>query len=502
MSVRVRFAPSPTGPLHIGGVRTALYNYLYAKKNNGTFILRIEDTDQERYVKEAENYIVNSLRWLGIEADEGPGIVERHGPYRQSERKELYINNIKIILSSEKAYMAFDTPDELQALRKEAELRGETFTYNWKNRQGLRNSLSLSKEACESLVKNKTPYVVRFKTHTSGEEENITVQDTVRGEITVDKSLLDDKILLKQDGMPTYHFANIVDDHLMEITHVIRGEEWLPSMPLHVLLYKAFGWVAPVFAHVPLILKPSGKGKLSKRDGDALGFPVFPLNWGKDTLGFKEAGYIPEALINYLALLGWSPGGEKELFTMDELIRSFSLNNITKSGGRFDPERCKWFNQQYAHLLPIPELVPLLKEVLTTKNLNENTVSLEVVSGLIRNRITLLTDLWDEASLFFEAPKNYDEKAVKKQWKEETPVILSGVVEVLQKSERTSADALGKEVKEWAENKGVRIGALMAPLRLALVGSMRGPDVFEICNAIGKKESVARINTALTKLKR
>ena len=501
MSVRVRFAPSPTGPLHIGGVRTALYNYLFAKKNKGVFVLRIEDTDQERYVEGAEDYIINALKWLGIDPDEGPNSEKKHGPYRQSDRKDLYIKHIEAILSSEMAYIAFDTPDELQALRKEAELCGETFIYNWNNREKLRNSLTLSKKDCESLVRNKTPYVVRFKTHALGEEETISLHDAVRGEIMVNKSLLDDKILVKQDGMPTYHFANIVDDHLMEISHVIRGEEWLPSMPLHVLLYKAFGWEAPIFAHVPLILKPSGKGKLSKRDGDALGFPVFPLQWGENTVGFKEAGYIPEALINYLALLGWSPGGEVELFTIEELIGAFSLNNITKSGGRFDPERCKWFNQQYAHQLPIPELAGILKQVLDRKNINVNTVSLETVSGLIRNRITLLTDIWDEASLFFVAPKDYDEKAVRKQWKEETPDILRGVINVLEQNAGANAEALSEEVKKWAASEEIRIGMLMAPLRLALVGSMRGPDVFEISNALGADESVKRINAALTTIK-
>ena len=349
MSTRVRFAPSPTGPLHVGGVRTALYNYLFAKKHKGAFILRVEDTDQNRYVEDAEAYITKTLDWLGINPDESPNNPGAFGPYRQSERKESYLQNAQQLVKTGNAYLAFDTTDALQGLREAAEQEGGRFLYNWENRNALKNSLSLSPAEVDALIESNTPYVIRFKSYSIEQEKTLHMSDKIRGEITVDASLLDDKIIVKQDGMPTYHLANVVDDHLMEISHVIRGEEWLPSMALHVLLYEAFGWKAPVFAHVPLILKPTGKGKLSKRDGEKFGFPVFPLEWNDDTKGFKEAGYLPEALVNYLALLGWNPGGKEELFSLEELASLFSLEGITKAGGRFDPERCKWFNQQHLH---------------------------------------------------------------------------------------------------------------------------------------------------------
>ena len=497
MSVRVRFAPSPTGPLHIGGVRTALYNYLFAKKHNGAFVLRIEDTDQTRYVEGAEKYIADALSWLGITPDEGPSGNGAVGPYRQSDRKKLYVSNIGVLLRSKKAYLAFDTPEELAALRSAAEAEGETFIYNWKNRGELKNSLSLSEEETQRLLAKGARHVVRFKAFSEGQNSTLKLKDEVRGTVTVDTSLLDDKILVKQDGMPTYHLANVVDDHLMKITHVIRGEEWLPSMALHVLLYNAFGWETPSFAHVPLILKPSGKGKLSKRDGDAFGFPVFPLQWDKQTPGFKEAGYLPESLVNYLALLGWSPGGEKELFSIDDLIDAFSLEGITKSGGRFDPERCKWFNQQYLQKVNPMKLVAVLENDLKENGVDKNEIDCNRVVALIQNRLTLLTDIWEEAKIFFVSPKEYDEKAVRKQWKPDTNNLLSAISELIANAKNVSAEELSALIKSWANENGIGLGKIMAPLRIALVGSLRGPDVFEICSTIGVTTCVHRINAAI-----
>jgi len=497
MAVRVRFAPSPTGPLHIGGVRTALYNYLFAKKQGGVFVLRVEDTDQTRYVKGAEQYIHNALEWLGIVPDESTNTGGEFGPYRQSERKDLYVKHINELVHSGGAYIAFDTPDELNSLRKAAEAKGETFIYNWKNRAALKNSLSLSKEETEDLMRNGAPHVIRFKTFSENENNNLTLHDEVRGKLDIDISLLDDKILVKQDGMPTYHLANVVDDHLMQISHVIRGEEWLPSMALHVLLYNAFKWTPPVFAHVPLILKPTGKGKLSKRDGDKFGFPVFPLNWDNTTPGFKEEGYLPEGLINYLALLGWNPGGEKELFAMDELINTFSLKAITKSGGRFDPERCKWFNQQYMQHADSSIIADELEKELKNKGVENNTVDRNRVAKLIQNRLTLLTDIWKEADFFFITPQDYDEKAVRKQWKGETSEILTSVIEIMRALKEPSPEALRSQIKEYANANSIGLGKIMAPLRIALVGSLRGPDVFEICSAIGIENSISRIAAAI-----
>ena len=497
MAVRVRFAPSPTGPLHIGGVRTALYNYLFAKKQGGVFVLRVEDTDQTRYVEGAEQYIHNALEWLGIVPDESTNTGGEFGPYRQSERKDLYVKHINELVHSGGAYIAFDTPDELNNLRKAAEAKGETFIYNWKNRAALKNSLSLSKEETEDLMRNGAPHVIRFKTFSENENNNLTLHDEVRGKLDIDISLLDDKILVKQDGMPTYHLANVVDDHLMQISHVIRGEEWLPSMALHVLLYNAFKWTPPVFAHVPLILKPTGKGKLSKRDGDKFGFPVFPLNWDNTTPGFKEEGYLPEGLINYLALLGWNPGGEKELFAMDELINTFSLKAITKSGGRFDPERCKWFNQQYMQHADSSIIADELEKELKNKGIENNTVDVNRVAKLIQNRLTLLTDIWKEADFFFITPQDYDEKAVRKQWKGETSEILTSVIEIMRGLKEPSLEALRSQIKEYANANSIGLGKIMAPLRIALVGSLRGPDVFEICSEIGIENSISRIAAAI-----
>lgn len=497
MAVRVRFAPSPTGPLHIGGVRTALYNYLFAKKHDGVFVLRIEDTDQNRYVEGAETYIQNALEWLGIVPDESPSKKGAFGPYRQSERKDLYINYIHRLVDAEKAYIAFDTPEELAEMRSAAETKGETFIYNWKNRTALKNSLSLSKKETEALIKIGAPHVIRFKTFSENENKHIKLQDVVRGELEIDVSLLDDKILMKQDGMPTYHLANVVDDYLMQISHIIRGEEWLPSMALHVLLYNAYGWKPPVFAHVPLILKPTGKGKLSKRDGDKFGFPVFPLQWDDNTPGFKEEGYLPESLNNYLALLGWNPGGEQELFTINELINVFSLEAITKSGGRFDPERCKWFNQQYMQQADSSIVAAQLENEIKSKNVENSVVDLNQVAKLIQNRLTLLTDVWKEADFFFIAPEDYDEKALRKQWKDDTAKILTAVTVLIGSSKDTSADALSSLIKNYANDNEIGLGKIMAPLRIALVGSLRGPDVFEICSAIGIENSISRINAAI-----
>ena len=500
MPVRVRFAPSPTGPLHIGGVRTALYNYLFAKKEKGTFVLRIEDTDKERFVEGAEAYIAQTLDWLGITPDESPFSGGAYGPYRQSERKAIYSKHIENLLSTKKAYIAFDSVEQLGVYRKEAELKGETFAYNWKNRNSLKNSISLGEEETQKRLAKGEPYVIRFKTYAEDNNEVLVLHDEVRGKLEVNTTLLDDKILVKQDGMPTYHLANVIDDHLMDITHVIRGEEWLPSMALHVLLYKAFDWKAPAFAHVPLILKPSGKGKLSKRDGDQFGFPVFPLQWGDESLGFKESGYLPEALLNYLALLGWNPGGEKELFSLDELVNSFSLEGVTKSGGRFDPERCKWFNQQYLQKVDVELLAIALENELSKRGLSASGIAVVDVIALIQNRLTLLTDIWEETHFFFEPPSTYDEKAVRKQWKENTGAILEGVASLLNGSSIESPEELSALIKGWANKKEIGLGKIMAPLRIALVGSLRGPDVFAICSILGTTSCIERINCAINRL--
>ena len=499
MSIRVRFAPSPTGPLHIGGVRTALYNYLFAKKHKGAFILRVEDTDQNRYVEDAEAYISKTLDWLGINPDESPNNPGAFGPYRQSERKESYLQHAQQLVKTGNAYLAFDTTGALQGLREAAEQEGGRFIYNWENRNALKNSLSLSPAEVGALIESNTPYVIRFKSYSIEQEKTLRMTDKIRGEVTVDASLLDDKIIVKQDGMPTYHLANVVDDHLMEISHVIRGEEWLPSMALHVLLYEAFGWKAPVFAHVPLILKPTGKGKLSKRDGEKYGFPVFPLEWNDDTKGFKEAGYLPEALVNYLALLGWNPGGEEELFSLEELVSLFSLEGITKAGGRFDPERCKWFNQQHLHKVDSRVVELSLDALLQERGISPAQESTAAVVALVQDRLTLLTDLWDEAHFFFVAPVQYDEKAIRKQWKEETPEILTAVMKIIERASNTQPETLSAQIKSWAHENGVKLGMIMAPLRVALVGALKGPDVFAICSALGRAECMRRIATAIEK---
>jgi len=517
--VRVRFAPSPTGPLHIGGVRTALFNYLFAKKYDGKFILRIEDTDQNRYVEGAEAYIIESLKWLNINFDEGPGIGGNYCPYRQSERKDLYIEYINTLINSGHAYYAFDSAEKLDFHRKDHESKGKTFIYNWHNRLKLDNSLSLNKEEVQKRLDSGEKYVVRFQ---SPENELLVLQDLIRGEIKINTNVLDDKILFKSDGMPTYHLANIVDDHLMEISHVIRGEEWLPSMALHVLLYRSFGWEAPEFAHLPLILKPEGKGKLSKRDGDKMGFPVFPLEWkvGNDiSRGYKEDGYFSEALVNMLALLGWNEGegSEKEIYSLNELINAFSLEHVSKAGAKFNPEKAKWFNQQYlqkagdtkltALFLPIleRELISAAKETEESKDQislfiqNNNDYVTKVIS-LVKERATFVSDFWSLGRFFFIAPTSYDEKAVKKQWKPETGQLMQQLIDVLESIEDFSSENVENRVKEWIVSKELSFGKIMQPLRLSLVGAMQGPHLFDIMGLIGKQETISSIEKAVSSL--
>jgi len=498
--VRVRFAPSPTGPLHIGGVRTALFNYLFAKKNNGDFILRIEDTDRNRYVEGAENYIINALNWCGITIDEGPQNEGNYGPYRQSERKNLYHKYAQELIDKGHAYYAFDTGESLNTLRKDHEQKGETFIYNWHNRLKLNNSLRLTEEETLKKIDSGQPFVIRFK---SPQDKKLHLKDRIRGGIDIDTNILDDKILFKSDGMPTYHLANIVDDHLMKITHVIRGEEWLPSLALHQLLYDAFGWDAPEFSHLPLIMKPTGKGKLSKRDGEKGGFPVFPLSWN-ESKGYKEAGYFSEAVINFLAMLGWNPGTEKELFTLEELIKEFSLERVNKSGARFDPDKTKWYNHQYLQNKSNADLAKDYAETLTNK-IGENSKSndlnfIEKVIGLIKERADFVTDFWELSNYFFNAPETYAEKPVKKQWKEGTPDILVNVAELIKNIETYNSTSIETTVKTWINDNELGFGKVMGPLRIVIVGDLKGPHLFDILEMIGKEESVTRIKNALDRI--
>jgi glutamyl-tRNA synthetase len=504
--IRVRFAPSPTGPLHIGGVRTALFNYLFAKKHGGDFLLRIEDTDQNRYVEGAEAYIIEALNWLNIPYDEGPDKEKDCGPYRQSERKQLYRQYAEKLLASGNAYYAFDTAEELDAHRKDHEAQGKTFIYNWHNRQKLKNSLVLSTEETQQKIANGEEYVIRFK---SPENETLYLKDNIRGEIQVDTNILDDKVLFKSDGMPTYHLANIVDDHLMKITHVIRGEEWLPSLALHVLLYRAFGWNAPQFAHLPLILKPTGNGKLSKRDGDKMGFPVFPLEWntaeGEVFSGYREDGYLPEAVVNMLAFLGWNPGTEQEIFSLEELVEAFELERVHKAGAKFDPEKTKWFQHQYLQQVDNSVLAAQFEKYLTKvaderPNVAFSVPSMETLTkivSLLKERATFVSDLWEQGSFFFEPPKKYDEKAAEKAFKPETNKLLQKVIEILNASEGFSAEILSEKIKGWITAENIGFGKVMMPLRLALVGEMKGPEVFDILSILGKEESIARIEKAI-----
>ena len=503
--VRVRFAPSPTGPLHIGGVRTALFNYLFAKKHGGDFLLRIEDTDQARYVPGTEEYIQEALEWCGITIDEGPKQGGPFAPYRQSERKDLYRQYAEQLLESGHAYYAFDTPEELDLARTKAEANGETFTYNALSRGQMKNSLSLTGETWQALLSSSTHYVIRFK---MPDNLDVTEVDLIRGSVTFNTALLDDKVLFKSDGMPTYHLANVVDDHLMEISHVIRGEEWLPSMPLHVLLYRAFGWenTMPRFTHLPLILKPEGKGKLSKRDGDKLGFPVFPLLWkdkvtGEPSRGYREDGYFPDAFINMLALLGWNPGTEQEIFSMAELCETFTLERVGKSGARFDPEKTKWFNHQYfikkSDLELGKLLLPLLKEKGVAADLNMATK----VSGMVKERFNFVSEILEQSYFLFQAPVSYDEKIVSKRWKDDVPAMMVEISIFFEALENWSAPLIKEPFSEYVTGKQWNFGTVMNSLRLCLVGGSFGPDIFDICEIIGQSETVIRIRKGVETIK-
>ncbi|MCC9042123.1 glutamate--tRNA ligase [Myroides sp. M-43] len=496
--VRVRFAPSPTGPLHIGGVRTALFNYLFAKKHNGVFYIRIEDTDQNRFVPGAEAYILEALEWLGISPDETIGKNEKFGPYRQSERKELYKQYADQLIENGWAYYAFDTAEELDELRKVAEAEGKTFIYNHTNREQLSTSIKLSKDEVATKIANGDAYVIRFKTPVG---ETLHLKDIIRGDIKFETSLLDDKVLYKSDGMPTYHLANIVDDHLMETSHVIRGEEWLPSMPLHELLYKAFGWEAPEFAHLPLILKPVGNGKLSKRDGDKLGFPVFPLDWqdptsGEKSSGYRERGFYPETVVNFLALLGWNDGTDQEIFSLEELVEKFDLTRVHKAGAKFDPEKNKWFNQHYLKLQSDADLAVAYQAILKEKGIDASDAYVEKVVGLIKERATFVVDFYELSDFFFVKPTEYDAKALK-NWKEDTSDIMNQVAAVIKSIESFEAKNIETIVKDWINEQGIGMGKVMQPLRLSLVGAVKGPDLFDIIEMIGKEETIERLAIAV-----
>ena len=502
--VRVRFAPSPTGALHLGGVRTALFNYLFARHYGGDFLLRIEDTDQTRYVPGAEEYIIESLKWCGLKVDEGVGAGGEYGPYRQSERKAIYKAYAEQLIASGNAYYSFDTAEELDALRKACEEQGETFIYNARSRKKLKNSLNLSPEEVEKLLNNGTSYVIRFK---MPENEELCLHDVIRGEVHFNSSLLDDKVLYKSDGMPTYHLANIVDDHLMKITHVIRGEEWLPSLPLHVLLYKAFGWedTMPVFAHLPLILKPVGNGKLSKRDGNKMGFPVFPIEFtdpatGEKWHGYKEDGYFPEAFINMLALLGWNPGTEQEIFSMQELCELFTLDRVKKSGAKFDPEKTKWFNHKYLVAKSDAELATLVGETLTAEQLEFNRSKVERICGLMKERYNFVKDLYEDCRFFFVAPTEYNEKDCKKYWKDDAPVLMKELLELLKSINDYSFQNTEKVISAWITEKQLGFGKVMNPFRVAIVGAAKGPHMFDVIEIIGKEETIRRMEKAIATL--
>lgn len=498
--VRVRFAPSPTGPLHLGGVRTALYDYLFAKNQGGEFVLRIEDTDTARYVEGAEEYIEEALEWCGIIADESPKKGGKFAPYRQSERRDIYDRYTEQILKTDYAYIAFDTAEELDAIRAEYEAKGEVFSYDNRTRNRLRNSIALTEEEVQKLLDEKTPYVVRFKMPI---DRTLNLVDIIRGNSSVNTNTLDDKVLVKNDGMPTYHFANIIDDHEMEISHVIRGEEWLPSLGLHILLYEAMGWEAPQFAHLSLILKPEGKGKLSKRDGDKFGFPVFPLNFtdpatGNVSKGYRESGYLPEAFINMVALLGWSPADDKEILSLDEMAKEFDLNKVHKAGARFSKEKAEWFNHQYIQKTSDETLLNILKN--SDLNLTLSDDKLLNVIKLMKERATFPKDIYENGKFFFEAPTSYDEKASKKAWNDETSAILVELAANLEGAD-FNAENLKQAVHDFAENKGLGMGKVMMPLRLSLVGELKGPDVPDIMELLGKEETISRISNAINNFK-
>ena len=502
--VRVRFAPSPTGPLHMGGVRTALFNYLLAKKYGGDFLLRIEDTDQTRYVPGAEDYIVESLKWCGIVPNEGFTVGGECGPYRQSERADIYRKYATQLVESGHAYYAFDTPEEMEVIRKSYEAEKKTFVYNNKTRLSLKNSLALSAQECDAIMAQGAPFVVRFK---MPEDEVVSIDDAIRGTVKFNTNDLDDKVLFKSDGLPTYHLANVVDDYLMDISHVIRGEEWLPSLPLHALLYKALGWkdVAPTFAHLPLILKPVGKGKLSKRDGDKLGFPVFPLDWkdpksGETSMGYKEQGYFPEAFVNMLAFLGWNPGTDQEIFSMDELAQAFSLEKVGKSGSKFDPEKTKWYNHQYLVATDNETLAAQYQPMLKEKGVSADDALVADIIGMVKERVNFVSELWEQTSFFFVAPEEYDAKVVKKRWKNQVPQQMIELVVLLKTVEDFSASNTETVVKAWISSQEYGMGAIMNAFRLAIVGAGKGPHLFDIIAILGKEETLARLERAIAHL--
>lgn len=500
--VRVRFAPSPTGALHIGGVRTALYNYLFAKQHGGDMVFRIEDTDSNRFVPGAEEYIIESFKWLGIKFDEGVSFGGNYGPYRQSERRAIYRQYVDHLLANGKAYIAFDTPEELEAKRNEI----KNFQYDAHTRMQMRNSLAMQKEEVDALIADGKQYVVRFLVQ-PGEE--VHVNDMIRGDVVIKSDILDDKVLYKSaDELPTYHLANIVDDHLMEITHVIRGEEWLPSAPLHVLLYRAFGWedTMPRFAHLPLLLKPDGKGKLSKRDGDRLGFPVFPLEWhdpktGDVSNGFRESGYFPEAVINFLALLGWNPGTEQELFTLEELVEAFDIQKCSKAGARFDYQKGIWFNHEYMLKKSDSEIAKLFAPIVAGNGVDETMERVTKVVSMMKDRVNFVRELWPLCSFFFIAPTEYDEKTVRKRWKENSAQVMTELAEVIEGLEDFSMENQEKVVFAWVESKGYKLGDVMNAFRLALVGIGKGPGMFDITAFLGKEETLARLRKAIETLK-
>lgn len=500
--VRVRFAPSPTGALHIGGVRTALYNYLFARQHGGDFVFRIEDTDSNRFVPGAEEYIIESFRWLGLTFDEGVGLGGEYGPYRQSERRHIYKKYVDELLNNGKAYIAFDTPEELEAKRNEI----TNFQYDASTRQLMRNSLTMSKEECEKRIADGEQYVVRFKVEPG---IDVHVHDLIRGEVVIKSDIIDDKVLYKSaDELPTYHLANIVDDHLMLISHVIRGEEWLPSAPLHVLLYEAFGWqdTMPQFAHLPLLLKPEGKGKLSKRDGDRLGFPVFPLEWkdpktGEVSSGFRESGYFPEAVINFLALLGWNPGTEQELFTLEELVNAFDITKCSKSGARFDYQKGIWFNHEYILHKSNEEIAKLFASVVANNGVDETLERITLVVSMMKDRVNFVHELWPLCSFFFLPPLEYDEKTVKKRWKENSAQVMTELAGVLESLDDFSIEHQEQVVMAWIEEKGYKLGDVMNAFRLVLVGIGKGPGMFDISAFLGKEETLRRIRRAVEVLK-
>lgn len=496
--VRVRFAPSPTGALHIGGVRTALYNYLFARQHGGDLVFRIEDTDSNRFVPGAEEYIIESFRWLGIKFDEGVSFGGEHGPYRQSERRSIYKKYVDQLLAADKAYIAFDTPEQLEAKRAEI----QNFQYDARTRGEMTNSLTLPKEEVERRIADGEQYVVRFKVEPGIE---VHIDDMIRGHVVIKSDILDDKVLYKSaDELPTYHLANIVDDHLMEITHVIRGEEWLPSAPLHVLLYRAFGWedTMPTFAHLPLLLKPEGKGKLSKRDGDRLGFPVFPLEWhdpktGDVSSGYRESGYFPEAVVNFLALLGWNPGTEQELFTLDELVEAFDIHKCSKAGARFDYQKGIWFNHEYMLKKSNEEVANLFAPIVANNGVDESMERITQVVAMMKDRVNFVKELWPLCSFFFIAPTEYDEKTVKKRWKADSAKVMGELADVLEAIDDFSVEGQEPVVMKWVEEKGYKLGDVMNAFRLTLVGIGKGPGMFDISAFLGKEETLKRLRKAI-----